>query len=344
MWYFPSITFATPSQEWRDILNDLSKQWRTDDEIKIIMNDLWYNTQDYFSNSSTKNTTYNSTQNYNTTSAWRNMLNQLRKEWRTDDEIKSKMEKAWLDTSWYFPENKTNNSSNNTATNYNNKNTTQEWRNILNQLRAEWRTDDEIKSKMEKAWLDTSWYFQNSSWNSRSSSSTNGILYTSRSCKTYDIEFLNDLWVYSSKNLIKTEYFVNTDYFKRYIDSKNPQKTGCPTNVWWISNPYYDSSDNIYRYIAPNWKVYFISNQNWLYTSNELSSPKSFSSIYELKNYIKERNPLVWMWSNEITTNFSSNISSNNSDQISSNNVDCDNPITVASCLVGINCPRQCQA
>jgi hypothetical protein len=35
---------------------------------------------------------------------------------------------------------------------------------------------------------------------------------------------------------------------------------------------------------------------NWLYSSNELSSPKSFSTIDELKNHIKTRNPLISMW------------------------------------------------
>ena len=287
--------FAAPSQKWWEIINDLTSEWRTDDEIKIMMEDLWYNTSDYFSSSSTSNKTYTSTQS-KTTAEWRNVLNKLRNEWRTDDEIKSKMERAWLDTSWYFPE--TNNSNYNT-TNYTSSNTTPEWWNILNKLRNEWRTDDEIKSKMEKAWLDTSWYFPSSSGNSKtSSSSKNEFLYTytSRSCKDYNIEYLSELWVYSSPNLLKTEYFVNAEYFKRYIDSKNPQRNGCPTNVWWISNSYIDSSNSIYRYIAPNWKVYFITNQNWLYTSKELSKVKYFWTINELKSYIRDRNPLIWMW------------------------------------------------
>ena len=233
--------FAAPSQKWWEIINDLTSEWRTDDEIKIMMEDLWYNTSDYFSSSSTSNKTYTSTQSK----------------------------------------------------------TTAEWRNVLNKLRNEWRTDDEIKSKMEKAWLDTSWYFPSSSGNSKtSSSSKNEFLYTytSRSCKDYNIEYLSELWVYSSPNLLKTEYFVNAEYFKRYIDSKNPQRNGCPTNVWWISNSYIDSSNSIYRYIAPNWKVYFITNQNWSYTSKELSKVKYFWTINELKSYIRDRNPLIWMW------------------------------------------------
>jgi len=294
--------FAAPSQKWREIINDLTSEWRTDDEIKIMMEDLWYNTSDYFSSSSTSNKTYTSTQS-KTTAEWRNVLNKLRNEWRTDDEIKSKMERAWLDTSWYFPE--TNTSTNYNTTSYNSGKTTPEWRNILNKLRNEWRTDDEIKSKMEKAWLDTSWYFPSSSGSSKtSSSSKNKFLYTytSRSCKNYDIEYLSELWIYSSPNLLKTEYFVNAEYFKRYIDSKNPQRNGCPTNVWRISNSYIDSSNSIYRYTAPNWKVYFITNQNWSYTSKELSKVKYFWTINELKSYIRDRNPLIWMWNNESQT------------------------------------------
>ena len=58
----------------------------------------------------------------NTSQQWRDILNQLRADWRSDKEIKNKMEDLWLDTSGYFPE--SNNSTNNSKT--------QEWWDIIN--------------------------------------------------------------------------------------------------------------------------------------------------------------------------------------------------------------------
>jgi len=247
-----------------------------------------------------------------TSQQWRDILNQLRNEWRTDQEIKIMMEDLWLDTSGYFWNNKstsTNTTTRNTTVNYNNQNTTQQWRDILNQLRNEWRTDQEIKIMMEDLWLDTSGYFSNSN---NKSSNTESV-YTSRSCKVYNIEYIDNLWVYTSSNLKKQEYFINVDYFKRYLDSKNPQKSGCPVNGWYITKFYEDQSNSIDRYVAPNWKVYFITNQNWSYTSNEISKSKSFWTINELKNYIRDRNPLIYMWKYSNQSN-STNKSSNNID------------------------------
>ena len=122
-------------------------------------------------------------------------------------------------------------------------------------------------------------------------------VYISRSCKRYIIRYNSDLWVYTSPNLLKNEYFVSKDYFKRYVDSKNNRIDGCPTNVWWISTRYYDDSNSSDKYIAPNGKVYFIVWKWWNYYSDELNkelkTPTGFSTISELKNYIASRNPLI---------------------------------------------------
>ena len=238
-----------------------------------------------------------------TTQQWRNILNELRNDWRTDEEIKTMMKDLWLDTSGYFPTSSSSSSKNTSSGNYyNNKNTTQQWRNILNELRKEWRTDEEIKTMMKDLWLDTSGYFPNSSSNNWNTEWT----YTSRSCKVYNIEYISNLWAYTSPNLNKKEYFVNVDYFKRYVDSKNPQVYNCPSNGWRINTFYDDQSNSSDRYTAPNWKIYFITNQNWSYTSNDLSKTKSFWTISELKNYIRDRNPLVYMWAWQRTSQTSS--------------------------------------
>jgi len=212
-----------------------------------------------------------------TTQQWRKILNEFRNKWRTDEEIKQAIEDLWYDSSDYFP------NTNNTKT----SGTTQEWRKILNQLRNQWWTDDEIKYAIEDLWYDYSAYFP--SWNSSNTT------YTSRSCKTYNIKYLDSLNVYTSDNLLRQEYFVTQDYFKRYVDSKNKYKSGCPTNIWWVSNTYEDYTNDNSRYTAPNGKVYFITQQNWTFTSSELSTSKRFSTINELKYYIRNHNPLISM-------------------------------------------------
>lgn len=124
-------------------------------------------------------------------------------------------------------------------------------------------------------------------------------VYIARSCKKYKIKRYDSLQVYSSPNLLMNEYFVNKEYFKRYIDSKNKYQDGCPTNIWWISTSYYDSSNSNTRYTAPNGKVYFIVWKEWNYYSNELNkelkTPTSFNTIEQLKTYIRDRNPLINM-------------------------------------------------
>ena len=119
--------------------------------------------------------------------------------------------------------------------------------------------------------------------------------YISRSCKPYNIEYIPELNAYTSPDLKKKEYFVNFDYLKRYVDSKNAQNAECYIERTWVTTWYIDMNDYTDRYIAPNWKIYFINEKNWYYMSSQLSSPKTFETIGELKKYIKDRNPLTSM-------------------------------------------------
>ena len=129
--------------------------------------------------------------------------------------------------------------------------------------------------------------------------SNNDEYYIARSCKKYKLEYIDDLGVRTSPNLKMNEYFINKDYFKRYIDSKNKQIDGCPTNVWWISTTYSDKSNSSKQYAAPNGKVYFISQENGSYSSKELNKElngtKNFSSINNLKYFIRDRNHFLNM-------------------------------------------------
>lgn len=126
--------------------------------------------------------------------------------------------------------------------------------------------------------------------------SQNSIKYISRSCKPYNIEYIPELNAYTSPDLKKKEYFVNIEYFKRYVDSKNAQNAECyVTNRSRITKSYIDTSNSNNRFVAPNWKIYFINQQNWFYRSSNINSSKNFTTIDELKNYIKKRNPLIPM-------------------------------------------------
>ena len=153
-----------------------------------------------------------------------------------------------------------------------------------------------LKELLDTAWNDYSWTQNDTNLdNEILRDISNEEIYISRSCKQYRIEYNQWLWVYTSPDLQKTEYFINKEYLKRYIDSKNPQKDWCPKNSWWISTPYNDNSENTDNYIAPNWKVYFISQQNWYFSSNELDKKRNFDSISSLKYFIRNRNPITWM-------------------------------------------------
>lgn len=240
-----------------------------------------------------------------TTDRGREIVNLLEDDWRTDVEIRQAITDLWYNANEYLWKNTNSNIkviTNTSSTNYNTNSseTSPLWRNIISKLKNDWRTDTEIKDAIEDLWYDSSAYFpstnNNTSYTSQTQYSNSSSVYVSRSCKPYNIEYIDYLNVYSSPDLKKKEYFINVEYFKRYIDSKNVWNAECNQNNNRISTSYTDNSWNPDRFIAPNWKVYFIVNSYWSYTSNELSTAKSFSTINELKNYIRSRNPLISMW------------------------------------------------
>ena len=120
-------------------------------------------------------------------------------------------------------------------------------------------------------------------------------IYESRSCEKYRIEFNNELSAYTSPDLKTTEYFINSDYLKRYIDSKNAQNIACNKNKSWVSSPYIDNNTNTKYVVAPNGKVYFITQTNWWYSSSQLKSWITFSSIDELRAYVNKYNSFTEM-------------------------------------------------
>lgn len=131
--------------------------------------------------------------------------------------------------------------------------------------------------------------------NTPSTTDTSEEIYIARSCKQYKLQYNSSLNAFTSPDMKKSEYFINKDYLKRYLDSKNPQKSNCPINSWWISTPFSDSTNSSNSFTAPNGKVYSISNENWSYSSSNFTTNKSFATLAEIKNFIKSRNPLIWI-------------------------------------------------
>lgn len=230
-----SVVFAT-TQKWREIIGQLRDDWWPDEEIKVVMEDLWYKAEEYL---------------------WDNIdsnINVIRKSSDSDNDLISVA-----------------------------------WQNILKELVEKWRSDEEIIKAIENMWYDPSVYFSGMTSYSWYSETT----YISRSCKSYNIEYISLLGVYTSPDFQKKEYFINIEYIKKYIDSKNIQKEWCPINSGWIIKSYRDMSSNSDSYVAPNGKVYFITQKNWLYYSSDLmNSAKWFLTLSEIKYYIRDRNPL----------------------------------------------------
>jgi hypothetical protein len=66
--------------------------------------------------------------------------------------------------------------------------------------------------------------------NTPSTTDTSEEIYIARSCKQYKLQYNSSLNAFTSPDMKKSEYFINKDYLKRYLDSKNPQKSNCPIN------------------------------------------------------------------------------------------------------------------
>lgn len=286
IWDYLSYNRETDADKIINLLSTL-KWSETKNEIKNLI-----------SNISNENKTVSeeiSKHAASSSSSSQDILNELKNLWDLDSIVESILNGKWLsNTNTTSPtwENKIIDNSSKKSTN----GTTTIWREIFNDLKNKWRTEEQIKEEMDFYWIDASAYFKNNTLESTNQNFAWNYIetYQSRSCKNYNIIYDNNLWVYTSTDLKLNEYFINIDYLKRYIDSKNPQKEWCPTN-YRISNTYNDTSNSNDKYIAPNWKIYYIFQTNNLYSSNELINKWNFTSITQLKYYIRDNNPLIWM-------------------------------------------------
>lgn len=122
-------------------------------------------------------------------------------------------------------------------------------------------------------------------------SNKNTSTYTARNCNVYKIEYLDDLWVYTSPDMKNVAYFISADYLKKFIDQNVTGKEWCPKSSITITS-YTDQSNSKSRFVAPNWKVYYITEKNWVYSSKQITSWRTFKSLSEIKEFIKNNNTL----------------------------------------------------
>ena len=228
-----------------------------------------------------------------TTKNWRNIINQLRDDWRPDEEIRQAITDIWYNAEEYLWRNTNSrlrvivadNYDYNYNLNYWNDSTSELINDIVSNLRDEWWTEREIEEVLKNLWINNNTTFT-SQENFRES-------YTARNCKSYTIIYDPSVNAYTSPDFKKTAYFINADYLKRYIDSRNQKPANCSIGMQRIMSPYNDMSWDTWRYIAPNGKIYFISYYNGMYMSDDISSSRTFRSLSDIKSYIKNNNSIV---------------------------------------------------
>lgn len=118
-------------------------------------------------------------------------------------------------------------------------------------------------------------------------------------CKKYTIIYSDDKKWYTSSNLKVRQYFATRQSLIKFIDSKNPWD--CNIAIYWDDEEdYQELDDNMY--VAPNGKVYEISETAWIYSSPTMTSKKEFSSKDGLLYYIDKNNPRIEVWDHKVDT------------------------------------------
>lgn len=118
-------------------------------------------------------------------------------------------------------------------------------------------------------------------------------------CKKYTVVYNEDKKWYTSSNLKVKQYFATRESLIRFIDSKNPGD--CHVVA-------YDNDDEEYKelddnmYVAPNGKVYEISETAWVFSSPTMANKKEFSAKDALLYYIDKNNPVIEVWDHEVDT------------------------------------------
>lgn len=118
-------------------------------------------------------------------------------------------------------------------------------------------------------------------------------------CKKYTIIYNEDKKWYTSSNLKVKQYFATRETLIRFIDSKNPGDCHV-VNYDEDTEEYKELDDNMY--VAPNGKVYEISETAWVFSSPTMTSKKEFSSRDALLYFIDRNNPMIEVWDHKVDT------------------------------------------
>lgn len=118
-------------------------------------------------------------------------------------------------------------------------------------------------------------------------------------CKKYTVVYNEEKKWYTSSNLKIKQYFATRESLIRFIDSKNPGD--CHIVSYDADNEEYKELDDN-MYVAPNGKVYEISDNLWLYSSPTMTTKKEFSSRDAILYYIDKNNPTIVVWNHKVDT------------------------------------------
>jgi hypothetical protein len=111
--------------------------------------------------------------------------------------------------------------------------------------------------------------------------------------KVYRITFDSSREMYTSPDFRTAKYFSTLTQLKDHIDLKNPSGSSSSSSSS-SSTSNYDIDSNRFSapYTAPNGKVYRIfRTRDNTYGAYEMRTIKLFSSVPELKAYLKSKNP-----------------------------------------------------
>lgn len=118
-------------------------------------------------------------------------------------------------------------------------------------------------------------------------------------CKKYTVIYNEEKKWYTSSNLKVKQYFATRESLIRFIDSKNPGDCHV-VNYESDDEEYKELDDNMY--VAPNGKVYEISETAGVHSSPTMISKKEFPTKDALLYFIDKNNPTIEVWDHEVDT------------------------------------------
>jgi hypothetical protein len=145
------------------------------------------------------------------------------------------------------------------------------------------------------------WDLDNRWWGWWDTKNIDTSLHIAPNCKKYWIWYDYDKQAYYSISMQNRYFFLTRDSLIRHIDYYNAWDCHINTyeNDYWN---YTNIEEN--KYIAPNGKIYTISQEWWKFTSLEFTTKKYFDSLSSIQTYIAKNNPAKSIRDHRIDTTF----------------------------------------